>query len=169
MPNKKGGKKFKRGKKNIHETKLIYRDPKEDQEYGKVINVCGNGRFNIQCFDGKDRLGILAGNMRKKVWVNKDDIVLISRWEFSTDSEKCSIIHKYNDDDVKKLQSEKEFPSTIQLDSHIESFDDSMIIFDDSLNDININSQIDSQIDNSDKSDSDSDSDSFEKINFDEI
>ena len=33
MPNAKGGKKFKRGKKTIHETKLIYKDPKEDQEY----------------------------------------------------------------------------------------------------------------------------------------
>ena len=30
---KKGGKKFKRGKKTIYETKLIYKDPKEDQDY----------------------------------------------------------------------------------------------------------------------------------------
>ena len=76
MPNAKGGKKFKRGKKNSSiEKKLIYKDPKEEQEYAKVISACGNGRFTIQCFDGRDRLGIIAGNMRKRVWVNKDDIV----------------------------------------------------------------------------------------------
>ena len=131
MTNKKGGKKFKRGKKNIHETKLIYKNPKEDQEYGKVINVCGNGRFNIQCFDGKDRLGILAGNMRKKVWVNNDDIVLISRWEFLTDSDKCSIVHKYDSDEVSKLQKENEFPKNIKFESE-NNFDisDDMISFD---------------------------------------
>ena len=131
MPNKKGGKKFKRGKKNIHETKLIYKNPKEDQEYGKVINTCGNGRFQIECFDGKSRLGILAGNMRKRVWVNNDDIVLISRWEFLNDSDKCSIVHKYDSDEVSKLQKENEFPKNIKFESE-NNFDisDDMISFD---------------------------------------
>ena len=40
MPNAKGGKKFKKGKKQtFHEKALIYKDPKEDQEYGKVIRA----------------------------------------------------------------------------------------------------------------------------------
>lgn len=134
MPNAKGGKKFKRGKKTIHETKLIYKDPKEDQEYGKIIRAMGNGRFEVECFDGKTRVGIIAGNMRKRVWINKDDIVLFSKWEFSTDDEKCSIIHKYNIDEVKRLQRENEFPSTIILETDSEFFDygdtDDMITFD---------------------------------------
>ena len=118
MPNKKGGKKFKKGKKqSFHDKKLIYKDPKEDQEYGKVVRPMGNGRFEIQCFDGKDRMGILAGNMRKKIWVNKDDIILFSKWEFTTDDNKCSIIHKYDHDEVKKLQREGEFPIHINLES----------------------------------------------------
>ena len=100
MPNAKGGKKFKRGKKNTSfEKKLIYKDPKEDQEYGKVVRAMGNGRFEIQCFDGKTRMGIVAGNMRKRVWVNKDDIILFSKWEFTTDDDKCSIVHKYDIDE----------------------------------------------------------------------
>jgi translation initiation factor 1A len=135
MPNAKGGKKFKRGKKQGGgEKKLIYKDPKEDQEYGKVKRACGNGRFDIECFDGKDRLGILAGNMRKKIWVNKDDIVLISRWDFTTDSDKCSIIHKYSMDEVKKLERDNEFPKTIITDPTAEFVnfgnDEDMITFD---------------------------------------
>ena len=132
MPNKKGGKKFKKGKKqSYNDKKLIYKNPKEDQEYGKVISTCGNGRFQIECFDGKSRLGILAGNMRKRVWVNNDDIVLISRWEFLTDSDKCSIVHKYDSDEVSKLQKENEFPKNIQFESE-NNFDisDDMISFD---------------------------------------
>ncbi len=134
MPNAKGGKKFKRGKKTIHETKLIYKDPKEDQEYGKIIRAMGNGRFEVECFDGKTRIGIIAGNMRKRVWINKDNIVLFSKWEFSTDDEKCSIIHRYSDDEVKRLQRENEFPLTIKLEEDSEFFDygdnDNMLVFD---------------------------------------
>lgn len=134
MPNAKGGKKFKRGKKTIHETKLIYKDPKEDQEYGKIIKPMGNGRFDVECFDGKNRVGIIAGNMRKRVWINKDDIILFSKWDFSTDDEKCSIIHKYNIDEVKRLQRENEFPSTIRLEEDNDFFDygdtEDMITFD---------------------------------------
>ena len=132
MPNKKGGKKFKKGKKqSYNDKKLIYKNPKEDQEYGKVIGALGNGRFQIECFDGKSRLGILAGNMRKRVWVNNDDIVLISRWEFLTDSDKCSIVHKYDSDEVSKLQKENEFPKNIKFESE-NNFDisDDMISFD---------------------------------------
>ena len=121
MPNKKGGKKFKKGKKNTSfEKKMIYKDPKEDQEYGKVIRAMGNGRFEIQCFDGKTRMGIVAGNMRKRVWVNKDDIILFSKWEFTTDDNKCSIVHKYDIDEARKLQKEGEFPDTINLDEENE-------------------------------------------------
>ena len=117
MPNKKGGKKFKKGKKQtFHQKALIYKDPKEDQEYGKVIRAMGNGRFEVQCFDGKVRMGIIAGNMRKRVWVNKDDIILFSKWEFTTEDDKCSIIHKYDIDEARRLQKEGEFPDTINLD-----------------------------------------------------
>ena len=130
MPNKKGGKKFKKGKKqSFHERTMIYKDPKEDQEYGKVIRAMGNGRFDIQCFDGKNRMGIIAGNMRKKVWVNKDDIILFSKWEFTTEDNKCSIIHKYDLDESRKLQRDGEFPDFITLDEENEYGDD-MIQFD---------------------------------------
>jgi translation initiation factor 1A len=133
MPNKKGGKKFKKGKKqSYHDKKLIFKDPKEDQEYGKVLRPLGNGRFEIECFDGKTRMGILAGNMRKKVWVNKDDIILFSKWEFTTDDEKCSIIHKYDPDEIKKLQKETEFPSHIKLTGGFDDYlqEEDMITFD---------------------------------------
>ena len=131
MPNAKGGKKFKRGKKNTSfEKKIIYKDIKEDQEYGKVIRAMGNGRFEIQCFDGKNRMGIIAGNMRKRVWVNKDDIILFSKWEFCTDDDKCSIIHKYDIEESRKLQKEGEFPDTIILEEENEFIENDNFQFD---------------------------------------
>lgn len=117
MPNKKGGKKFKKGKKqnNYQEKILLYRDPKEDQEYAKILKVNGSGRYNLFCFDGKDRLGICAGNIRRKVRISVNDIVLISKWDFQ--DTKCSIIHKYADDETHKLKAEGQFPANIKLDN----------------------------------------------------
>jgi len=176
MPNAKGGKKFKKGKKqSFHEKSLIYKDPKEDQEYGKIIRAMGNGRFEIQCFDGKTRMGIIAGNMRKRVWINKDDIILFSKWEFTTDDDKCSIIHKYDIDEARRLQKEGEFPNIINLDEENEfNMNNSNFEF-------NYDSDSNSESDDSDKLDSDiwwkKDNDTnknvdvweTEKINLDDI
>jgi initiation factor 1A len=114
MPNKKGGKKFKRHAKHKTDTKLIYRDRDDDQEYAQVKRVNGSGRYHLLCFDGQERLGIVAGQIRKRTRLVIGDIVLVSIW---TDLQptKCSIIHKYHYDEARKLQSEGLFPETLQL------------------------------------------------------
>ena len=118
MPsNKKGGKKHKRGKKEIVENrKLILKDEKEGQEYAQVCKVNGSGRYNLYCFDGIERLGISAGNIRRKFRIQIYDVVLISKWDFQ--ESKCSIIHKYEEDEVQELESNGQFPKNIKLDGH---------------------------------------------------
>lgn len=125
MPNNKGGKNFKKGKKTRdYEDKkqLIKKDVKESQEYAQVVNPKGNGRFELTCFDGgKTRMGTICGTMRKRVWVNRSDVVLISLWEGMTDDTKCSIIHKYSEDEAKRLQKEGELPDTFKF--NLDEFD----------------------------------------------
>lgn len=108
--NQKGGKKHKRGKKQGYETKVL-RLKEEGQEYAQITASKGNCRFDIKCFDGKDRMGILCGGMRKKVFVNAKDIVLVSIREFQDD--KCDIIDKYDDTQVHQLKSGKHIPDFI--------------------------------------------------------
>ena len=119
MPNNKGGKNFKKGKKTRSfddKKQLVKKDVKEDQEYAQVVNAKGNGRFELMCFDGgKVRMGAICGTMRKRVWVNRSDIVLISLWTGMTDDSKCSIIHKYSEDESKRLQKEGELPDTFKF------------------------------------------------------
>lgn len=62
-------------------------------EYAQVLKKLGNGRFECQCFDGRTRLCVIRGNMRKKVWVDKNDYVLVSLRNFQ--DHKADIIHKY--------------------------------------------------------------------------
>ena len=119
MPNNKGGKKFKKGKKTRgfnDKKQLIKKDPEESQEYAQVVNPKGNGRFELLCCDGgKIRQGTVCGQMRKRVWVNRSDLVLISKWEGMTDDTKCSIIHKYSEDEARRLLKEKELPPNFKL------------------------------------------------------
>lgn len=44
--------------------------------------MLGNNRLEAQCIDGVKRLCHIRGKMRKKVWVNQGDIVLIGLREF---------------------------------------------------------------------------------------
>jgi len=126
--NQKGGKKHKKGKKeSFQEKQLIYKDPKEDQEYAKVIKVNGSGRYNLFCFDGKDRLGICAGNIKRKVRLAINDIVLIAMWDFQDN--KCSIVHKYEEDEVQKLKTQGEFPENVKLEEDNSFLDDSENFF----------------------------------------
>lgn len=119
MPNKKGGKKFKKGKKssNHFSKKLVVKNEAEgvdDQEYGKIVKVSGGGRFRVFCFDGKERMGTVCGQMRKRVWVKADDVVLVCLWVGIQD-DKCTIIHKYDADEAHKLKDMGQFPKEIQL------------------------------------------------------
>ena len=71
MPNNKGGKNFKKGKKTrVYEDKkqLIKKDVKESQEYAQVVNPKGNGRFELLCFDGgKTRMGQCVANAEARL------------------------------------------------------------------------------------------------------
>ena len=136
MPNSKGGKKFKKGKKNRtfdEKKELILKNEEDSQEYAQVINPLGNGRFELTCFDGgKTRTGSVCGTMRKRIWINRSDLVLISKWEGMTDDKKCSIIHKYSEDESKRLLKEGHIPSTFKfnLDELFDNHDDSGFIID---------------------------------------
>ena len=115
MPNKKGGKKFKRGKKQgFEDKKLILKNTDEGQEYAKITKVNGSARYQVFCFDGKERLGILAGNIKRRTRLVLNDIVLVSLWDFQ--DTKCSIVHKYDEDEAHKLKDQGEFPDTIKLE-----------------------------------------------------
>ena len=161
MPNKKGGKKFKKGKKeSSFDRKLILKDPKENQEYAKIKRVNGGGRYQLFCFDGDERLGISAGNIKKKTRLVLNDIVLVSLWDFQ--NTKCSIIHKYEEDEVYKLKSQNEFPKNINLEEE-NSFSEDNVSFSFDM------PSSDEEEKNEDEKEKSEDSSSDEEINLDDI
>ena len=121
MPNTKGGKKHKRNKnQNIVSKNLRLKE--EGQEYAQIKKCKGNCRFDVLCFDGKERMAIMCGAMRKRKFVNVNDIVLVSlrEWQDSV----CDIIDNYDENLARKLKEKGLVPKSINLDVDNQYSDD---------------------------------------------
>ena len=112
MVNKKGGKKHKRNKNEELKEKTL-RLKEEGQEYAQITQCLGNCRFNVMCFDGKERMATMCGGMRKRRFVNMNDIVLVSLREWQ--DAKCDIIDSYDDNLTRKLKSKGLIPDSINI------------------------------------------------------
>ena len=116
---------------------LVLRENNQEQ-YGQITRNLGDGRMMIWCFPhvakekkvkgraeeeeeeeeeeedkfeekkGAQRLGIIRGKMKKRVWMVAGDFVLVSLREFQ--DEKCDIVHKYDITEVRKLMASGELP-----------------------------------------------------------
>ena len=102
--NKNGGKKYKSNKKNfgLDSRNTVLKD--SEQNYAIVTDVCGDCRFKCTLDDGTKALGILCGRLKKRrIWVNKDDLVLVSKRDYEQD--KVDIINKYSHDELDYLRN----------------------------------------------------------------
>merc|ERR1719327_796088 len=84
------------------------------------------------CFDGVKRLCHIRGKLRKKVWINQSDIVLLGLRDFQ--DAKADVILKYMPDEARNLKSYGEFPETVKINETVtfgEEAQDDDIEFDD--------------------------------------
>lgn len=116
MP-KKGGKKKKRGPRQSGEKReLVLKD--EGQEYAQVTKMLGNGRLTANCFDGKERMCHIRGKMIKRIWINLNDVILISLRDFQDD--KADVIMKYSEDEARALKANGHLPNVTKINESVE-------------------------------------------------
>jgi translation initiation factor 1A len=111
MPNRTGGKNYKKSKQTGSVVKpFIDRQP--DQQYARILRNLGGRNMLVYCNDNKIRLCHICGAMKKFNWLAIGDIVLISLRDFekkpeagSTDRyEKGDILAKYDSEHLGKLK-----------------------------------------------------------------
>ncbi|XP_031665278.1 eukaryotic translation initiation factor 1A, X-chromosomal isoform X1 [Oncorhynchus kisutch] len=152
----KGGKNRRRGKNENESEKreLVFKE--DGQEYAQVIKMLGNGRLEAMCFDGVKRLCHIRGKLRKKVWINSSDIILVGLRDYqviimrdknqqwfvffndntlhsSLKDQKADVILKYNADEARSLKAYGELPEHAKI-NETDTFgpgDDEDIQFDD--------------------------------------
>jgi translation initiation factor 1A len=121
--NLRGGKAYKKGKKNPEKQNVKFEAKGEGQDYARITKLLGNRRLLCFCNDGKERIGKIRGALckgPKKEIIRIGDVVLISYREFleADDSEEeataevnglklCDIISKYDRSDHRLIKTEK--------------------------------------------------------------
>lgn len=111
----KGGKNRRRGKNEISEPKRELIEKDDNQAYAQVLKMLGNGRLNAFCFDGKERLCHIRGKLRKKVWINTGDIILVGLRDYQDD--KADVILKYTLDEARALKNSKKIPEGVKINA----------------------------------------------------
>lgn len=84
MPNQQGGKNYKKMKHSSGDLDLKLQEAEADQMYGRVTKILGNLNMNVFCNDNVTRICKVCGAMRKRVWINVGDLVIISFRDFET-------------------------------------------------------------------------------------
>jgi len=118
----KGGKNRRRGKNENEGLKreLVFKE--DGQEYAQVTKMLGNGRLEAMCFDGVKRLCHIRGKLRKKVWINQSDIVLVGLRDYQ--DAKADVILKYSSDEARNLKSYGEFPESVKINETVQFGED---------------------------------------------
>jgi initiation factor 1A len=128
MPNLKGGKNYKKSKHAPAAGTGRLVEAEADQMYGRVIKILGDRNMRVYCNDNASRICRVCGAMRKRVFVNLGDLVLISIRDLSNlnekekqeqlmktlkmkdkpmsqkEAERGDIIHKYQHEELSKLK-----------------------------------------------------------------
>lgn len=60
--------------------------PSENDVLGIAIKMLGSERILVKCQDGKERLCRIRGKLKRRVWVREGDVVLVSPWDFQSDT-----------------------------------------------------------------------------------
>jgi len=59
-----------------------------------AVKLLGFDRIMVKCQDGHERLCRIRGKMKRRVWIREGDIVLVSPWDFQTDT-RGDVIWRY--------------------------------------------------------------------------
>lgn len=85
------------------ESKTRVRKPRDNQVIGKVIEMLGADRLRVECGDGNERICRIPGRLKKRVWVQRDDIVLVEPWDIEGD-EKGDMVWRYDKNKIPILK-----------------------------------------------------------------
>ncbi len=126
MPNLKGGKNYKKGKSGGDDGPAFV-ERAEDQLYGRVIKNLGNCNMIVYCGDNKRRFCHIRGAIRKRMWMNPGDIVLVSVRDFEKveagEMERGDIITKYDSKHYGKLKKLGDFNPRLLCELEKVNFD----------------------------------------------
>ena len=130
MPNLKGGKNYKKAKGGGDDGPAFV-ERGADQFYGRVIKNLGNCNMIVYCGDNKRRFCHIRGAIRKRLWMNPGDVVLVSVRDFEKveagEMERGDIITKYDTRHYGKLKKMADFNQRLLCELEKVNFDSDQV------------------------------------------
>jgi translation initiation factor 1A len=80
--------------------------PSANDVLGQAVKMLGGERILVKCQDGKERLCRIRGKLKKRVWIREGDIVLVSPWDFQSDT-RGDIFWRYRANQSEWLRNKK--------------------------------------------------------------
>jgi len=68
--------------------------PASTDVLGVAVKLLGYDRIVVKCQDGHERLCRIRGKIKRRVWIREGDIVLVSPWDFQSDT-RGDVIWRY--------------------------------------------------------------------------
>jgi len=65
-------------------SEMVY--PSANDILGVAVRLLGFDRILVKCQDGHERLCRIRGKMKRRVWIRVGDVVLVSPWDFQSES-----------------------------------------------------------------------------------
>ena len=178
VKNKVGGNKAKKfARKNINENSTIQRKIRfvndENELYGVVIKMNGNGQFNVFCIDGIERLCFIrnkfSGRNKQSNLITRGSWVIVGKRDWETPNqkkmEKCDLLEIYTDNEKHKLLQECSINLTILQKQ------ENIILNNDSFNDNQEDNIVitNNEVDEDDLSTNYTNKNTIDDIDFDDI
>merc|ERR550534_2348421 len=113
------------------------------------------------CFDGTKRLCHIRGKLRKKVWINQSDIILIGLRDYQ--DAKADVIMKYSADEARNLKLYGELPDNAKINDTFAPDDDNEIIM---FDDVSTEQEVETKTDFIDITSSEEETDSEEAVGY---
>ncbi len=77
--------------------------PSKNDVLGIAVKMLGADRIMVKCQDGNERLCRIRGKLKRRVWIRENDIVLVSPWDFQSDT-RGDIFWRYRQNQVTWLR-----------------------------------------------------------------
>ncbi|MCW4009655.1 MAG: translation initiation factor eIF-1A [Candidatus Bathyarchaeota archaeon] len=77
--------------------------PSQNELLGLVTKLLGFDRIMVKCQDGKERLCRIRGKMKRRVWIREGDVVLVSPWDFQSDT-RGDVVWRYTQGQAEVLR-----------------------------------------------------------------
>jgi len=79
--------------------------PVANDVLGTATKFLGFDRIMVKCQDGHERLCRIRGKMKRRAWIRLGDIVLVSPWDFQSDT-RGDICWRYKRNQTELLRSQ---------------------------------------------------------------